>query len=98
MSRRANVLNEKRWKKDERTFSAILLESLYHKLSLVGSITTGTVTDIAHGKVTVSMAGFSRLATLRGVEMDSNLEVGAPVVGVFRGFNLNTKEYEFELA
>jgi hypothetical protein len=98
MARRANVLNEKRWKKDERTFSAILLESLYHKLSLVGSITTGTVTDIAHGKVMVSMAGFSRLATLRGVEMDSNLEVGAPVVGVFRGFNLNTKEYEFELA
>jgi exoribonuclease R len=98
MARRSNVLNEKRWKRDERTFSAILLESLYHKLSLVGSITTGTVTEIADGKVIVSMAGFSRLATLRGTESDSTLEVGAPIVGVFKGFNLTTKEYEFELA
>jgi len=98
ISRRSNVLNEKRGTRDERTFSAILLESLYHKLSLVGSITTGTVADVARGKVVVSMAGFSRLATLCGVDTDSNLEVGAPVVGVFRGFNLHTKEYEFELA
>jgi exoribonuclease R len=98
MVKRANALNLNRWKRDERTFNAILLESLYYKLSLVGSITTGTVADIQQNRVMVSMRGFSRLAALRVADSDTPLEIGSPVIAVFKGLNMRTKEYEFELA
>jgi exoribonuclease R len=94
---RANVLNEKRWRRDERAYKLRFYEMLHDNLSLEGTVCVGTVAAISSKRILVEMPGFSKWALLEGAEADSTLEVGSPVTATLRGFNLQHARFEFIL-
>lgn len=99
MLERANLLNEKRWRRDERTFRLIFFEMLYEKLALVGSICVGTIAEVRPGRIYVDIQGFSKWGILQGAqEEDTTLDVGAPVVATLVGFSLEQMRFVFSEA
>lgn len=95
MLERANVLNEKRWRRDERTFRLIFLEMLYEKLALVGSVCLGSVAEVRADRIYVDIAGFSKWGILEGSDNDATIEVGSPIAAVLTGFSLVQMRFVF---
>jgi len=95
MLERANVLNEKRWRRDERTFRLIFFEMLYDKLALVGSICLGSIAEVRPDKIYVDIQGFSKWGILQGGDEDATLDVGAPVAATLVGFSLEQMRFIF---
>jgi len=98
MLERANVLNEKRWRRDERSFRLIFLEMLYEKLSLVGAVCLGSIAEVRPGKTYVDIEGFSKWGILEGCDDDQTLEVGSPVAATLKGFSLEQMRFVFTAA
>jgi exoribonuclease R len=94
---RANVLNEKRWRRDERGYKLRFYEMLHDNLALEGTVCVGTVAAISSKRILVDMPGFSKWVLLEGAEADSTLEVGSPVTATLRGFNLRHARFAFTL-
>jgi exoribonuclease R len=97
MLERANTLNEKRWRRDERAFRLIFLEMLYDKLSLVGTVFVGSIAETRHNRTYIEVQGFSRWGTLEMNDPDMALEVGAPVAAKLIGFSLDQMRFVFEI-
>jgi hypothetical protein len=97
VQRRANILNEKRWRRDERTYNLRFYEMLQDKLRLDGSLFVGTVDSISGKRVRIEVPGFSKWGLLQGVEPNSTLEVGAPVAASLRGFALRQARFVFTM-
>jgi exoribonuclease R len=96
MLERANVLNEKRWRRDERAFRLIFLEMLYDKLGLVGSACLATVAEVRPDKIYIEVQGFSKWGTLQVNDTEISFEVGAPVVATLVGFSLEQMRFVFK--
>lgn len=94
---RANVLNEKRWRRDERAYKLRFYEMLHNNLSREGSVYVGTVAAISGKRVLVEVPGFSRWGLLKGVDASSTLEVGSPVTATLRGFDLRRARFLFTI-
>lgn len=92
---RANVLNEKRWRRDERTYKLRFYEMLDRNLSREGTVAVGVVTDISSGKIHVDMPGFSKWGILLGADEDHTLEVGSPVTASLHSFDLRHARFSF---
>jgi exoribonuclease R len=97
MLERANVLNEKRWRRDERTFRLIFFEMLYEKLALVGTVCLGRVAEVCPSTIYVDIQGFSKWGILRGDDEDATLDVGAPIAATLVGFSLEQMRFVFSL-
>jgi hypothetical protein len=97
MLERSNVLNDKRWRRDERVFRLIFLEMLYDKLGLVGSACLATVAEVRPDKVYIEVQGFSKWGTLQVEDPEITFEVGAPVVVTLIGFSLEQMRFIFNL-
>lgn len=95
MLERANVLNEKRWRRDERAYRLIFFEMLYEKLALVGSVCLGSVAEVRRGRTYVDVQGFSKWGILEGSEDDMTIDVGAPVAATLTGFSLAEMRFVF---
>jgi exoribonuclease R len=95
---RANVLNEKRWRRDERSFRLIFLEMLYEKLVLVGSVCLGRVAEVKSDRIYLEVDGFSKWGVLEGSNNDSTIEVGSPIAATLSGFSLELMRFVFLLA
>jgi hypothetical protein len=98
MLERANLLNEKRWRRDERTFRLIFFEMLYEKLSLVGNTYIGSIAEVRPGRIYVDIQGFSKWGILQGANEDTTLDVGAPVAATLVGFSLEQMRFVFSEA
>jgi exoribonuclease R len=98
MLERANTLNEKRWRRDERTFRLIFFEMLYEKLALVGTVCLGSIAEVRPSKIYVDIQGFSKWGILAGSDNDATIEVGVPVAATLLGFSLEQMRFVFELA
>ena len=94
---RTNILNEKRWRRDERTYALCFLEMLSHKISLEGTVAVGTVSDVSGDTVYVDTPGFSKWGILEGVANDSALTIGDPITAILGGFDLYHARFLFEL-
>jgi exoribonuclease R len=92
---RANVLNEKRWRRDERTFRLIFLEMLYEKLALVGTVCIGSIAEVRRNKIYLDIQGFSKWGLLQGSDDDNTIEPGAPIAATLVGFSLAEMRFVF---
>ncbi len=97
MLERANVLNEKRWRRDERTFRLIFFEMLYEKLELVGSVCLGSIAEVRADRIYVDIQGFSKWGILQDGDQDATIDVGAPVAATLVGFSLEQMRFVFSV-
>ncbi len=97
MSRRAAVLNEKRWRRDELNYKLRFLEMLHGHLSDVDSKTfLASVVKTKKTTPYLEVDGFSKWGVLDGVPEGEFLEKGAPVAVTLKGFDLNRMRFRFE--
>jgi exoribonuclease R len=97
LKERANLLNDKRWRRDERGFKLIFLEMLYEKLASVGAVCIGAVAELKRGKIYVDMQGFSKWGLLESNEEALKLEVGDPIAAELKGFDLESMRFLFSI-
>jgi hypothetical protein len=97
MSRRAAVLNEKRWRRDELNYKLRFLEMLHGHLADVDSKTfLATVVKTKRTTPYLEVEGFSKWGVLDGVPEGEYLEKGSPVAVKLKGFDLNRMRFRFE--
>lgn len=97
MARRAAVLNEKRWRRDELNYKLRFLEMLQGHLADVDSKTfLATVVKTKKTTPYLEVEGFSKWGVLDGVPDGEYLEKGAPVAVKLKGFDLNRMRFRFE--
>jgi hypothetical protein len=97
MSRRAAVLNEKRWRRDELNYKLRFLEMLHGHLSDASSKTfLATVVKTKKTTPYLEVDGFSKWGVLDGVPDGESLEKGSPVAVRLKGFDLNRMRFRFE--
>lgn len=97
MSRRAAVLNEKRWRRDELNYKLRFLEMLQGHLAHVDSKTfLASVVKTKKTTPYLEVEGFSKWGVLDGVPEGEQLEKGAPVAVKLKGFDLNRMRFRFE--
>lgn len=93
---RAEQLNEKRWRRDEKTYKLRFYEMLRERLTSVGSVYIGTVVQSSSSKTYVDMEGFSKWGLLENRSSNELLEPGSPIVAILTGFDLKTMRFTFE--
>lgn len=93
---RAEQLNEKRWRRDEKTYKLRFYEMLRERLVSVGSVCIGTVIQSSPFRTYVDMEGFSKWGILENRNGSDVLEPGSPVVATLTGFDLKTMRFTFE--
>ncbi len=97
MSRRAALLNEKRWRRDELHYKLRFLEMLHEHLADADSKTfLATVVKTKRTTPYLEVEGFSKWGVLDGVPDGEYLEKGAPVAVKLKGFDLNRMRFRFE--
>ncbi len=97
MSRRAAVLNEKRWRRDELNYKLRFLEMLHGHLDGAESKTfLATVVKTKRTTPYLEVEGFSKWGVLDGVPEGECLEKGSPVAVRLKGFDLNRMRFRFE--
>ena len=97
MSRRAAVLNEKRWRRDELNYKLRFLEMLQGHLAHVDSKTfLAIVVKTKKTSPYLEVEEFSKWGVLDGVPEGEQLETGAPVAVKLKGFDLNRMRFRFE--
>lgn len=94
---RAERLNEKRWRRDEKTYKLRFYEMLRERLANVGSLYAGTVVHSNSQKTYVDMDGFSKWGIVENVNPDAPLQTGAPVVATLQGFNMESMRFSFQV-
>jgi|GEM_PF-1785181 len=97
MVRRASVLNEKRWRRDEIQYKLRFLEMLHEKLEGTDSaLFLGSIVHIGDHGSYVHVEGFSKWGKLDGSH--EGLERDAPVAVMLKGFELSSMRFVFQLA
>lgn len=98
MLRRAVVLNDKRWKRDETHFKLRFLEMLQERLNSVDMMFLGTLAYLGKNATYIEVPGFSKWGVLQEPHNCDTLTLGAPVAAVLKGFDLNQMRFLFEIA
>lgn len=93
---RTNLLNKKRWARDEKTYNLRFLEMLEYQLPHEGDVGVGTVTSIDGKPITIDVGGFSRWGVLKNAPTHPALDVGSPVTAKLVGFDLGHARFLFE--
>ncbi len=97
MTRRASVLNEKRWRRDEIQYKLRFLEMLHEKLEATRSaVFLAAVAHVGDHGPYVQVEGFSKWGKLDGPH--EGLEKDAPVAVTLKGFDLSSMRFVFQLA
>jgi exoribonuclease R len=97
IQKRAEQLNEKRWRRDEKTYKLRFYEMLRERLSNVGTMFVGTVMHNTPSKTYLEMEGFSKWGIINNQSSRDGLDVGAPVAATLIGFDINSMRFIFNL-
>jgi RNB domain len=96
MGRRATILNDKRWARDERNYKLRFLEMLSEKLALVGDLFLGEVARTGEDLSYCHVQGFSKWGIIIQ-PIKQQLIVGDLVALKLLGFNLKSMRFEFQV-
>lgn len=96
MGRRATILNDKRWARDERNYKLRFLEMLSEKLALVGDLFLGEVARTGEDLGYCHVQGFSKWGVIIQ-PIKQPLMVGDLIALKLLGFNLKSMRFEFQV-